>query len=68
MNRSEREETEYLTLPEAARRTGIGLRQLLRARDRGLLAVYRVGGWQRTTLADVARWVERQRVHPGGTP
>jgi hypothetical protein len=65
MSRSNREEsTEFLTLPEAARQTGLGLRQLVRARDRGQLAVYLVGGWHRTTLADVVAWVERQRVHP----
>jgi excisionase family DNA binding protein len=53
---------EYLTVYAAARRAGVGVRQLQRARDRGQLPVYRVGGWQRVRWADVLAFVERHPV------
>lgn len=55
-------ELQLLTLPSAARRAGVGLRQLRVARDRGELAVYRVGAWDRVRWADVLGWLERCRT------
>jgi hypothetical protein len=52
---------ELLTLPTAARRAGVGLRQLWRARHRGELSVYLIGGWPRVRWTDVLAWIERQR-------
>jgi len=53
-----------LTLPEAARRVGIGVRQLRLARDRGQLLIYRVGTWPRVRWSDVCAWLERHREQP----
>ena len=53
---------ELLTIPEAARRLGVGARQLRRAVKRGELSVYQVGGWPRVRWRDVDQWVTRQRV------
>jgi excisionase family DNA binding protein len=53
---------ELVTLREAARRLGLGTRQLYRAaRDRGEIAVYDIGGWPRVRWLDVLAWVESQR-------
>lgn len=57
---------EFLTLPAAARRSGIGLRQLRRARDHGELDVFEVGGWSRVRWLSVLAWIERQRVDVDG--
>ena len=53
---------EFVTVPEAARRTGIGLRQFKRAIDDGEIALFEFGSWPRVRWADVLGWIERQRV------
>ncbi len=53
---------EMLTLPAAARRAGVGVRQLRRAAKRGELQLYSVGAWPRVRWRDVLRWIDRQRV------
>lgn len=55
---------DFLTLPTAARRAGVGLRQLRRARDRGELPCYRIGGWDRVRWLDVLAWLHRCRLDP----
>lgn len=57
-----------VTLREAARSTGLGLRQLRRARERGELPVYRVGGWCRVRWADVLAWLEAHRERRAEEP
>lgn len=52
---------EFITLPEAVRRTGIGRRQYLRAITSGDLQIYRVGGWPRVRWRgdrSVLSWLE----------
>ncbi len=52
---------EFITLPEAVRRTGIGRRQYLRAIARGDLQMYRVGSWPRLRWSgdgSVLSWLE----------
>ncbi len=61
MDRAEKATPEYLTLPAAARRAGIGLRQLRRARELGLIEVFWVGGWPRVRWRSVVAWIESQR-------
>ncbi len=53
---------ELMTLPAAARRSGLGVRQLRRAVKLGELTVYRVGEWPRVRWNDVLRWIEAQRA------
>ena len=53
---------ELMTLPEAARRAGLGVRQLRRATQVGEWAVYQVGGWPRVRWTEVLRWIEAQRA------
>lgn len=60
--RTEAKSFELVTLPEASRRAGVGLRQLHRARDRGELPVYQIGGWPRVRWTEVLAWIERQRT------
>ena len=55
---------ELLTLPRAARRAGLGTRQLRRATVLGELATYQVGKWPRVRWHDVVRWINAQRVPP----
>jgi hypothetical protein len=55
---------QLLTKPEAARRAGVGLRQIRIACDRGELAEYRIGAWPRVCWHEVLSWIERQRVRP----
>jgi excisionase family DNA binding protein len=52
----------FPTIPQAAKRLGIGRRQLNRAIDAGDVAVYQVGGWRRVRWESVIRWIESQRV------
>ncbi len=54
---------EFVTLPEASRRTGIGLRQFRRAIESDELPVYDVGGWPRLRRLEVVEWIESQRRH-----
>jgi excisionase family DNA binding protein len=57
----------FVTIPEAARRAGIGLRQLRRAVERGELAVFDIGGWPRLRLDDLQDWFTSQRRRTGTT-
>ena len=62
--RDEREQQErdaLITLPEASRRVGLSMRQLRRARERGELAIYLIGGWPRVRWVDVVAWIESRR-------
>jgi excisionase family DNA binding protein len=54
-------ESRLITLPQAARQLGIGLRQLQAARVAGELPVYRVGAWPRVTMRDVDSWLDGRR-------
>jgi excisionase family DNA binding protein len=56
------ESEQLITLREAARRIGLGLRQLDRACAHGELALYRVGGWRRVRWLDVEAWLNHQRA------
>lgn len=67
MRRSEPEQPEFLTLPAAARRAGVGLRQIHRARNNGEIAVFRVGGWNRVRWRDVLDWIEERRESIDGS-
>jgi hypothetical protein len=70
-NRADQSDSEQLiTLREAQRRAGLGLRQLERARAQGELTLYRVGGWRRVRWLDVETWLARQcrAAIPGRTP
>ena len=49
------------TVPEAARRSGLGLRQLRRAIADGTLDVFDVGSWPRVRWRDVQAWIEGTR-------
>jgi predicted DNA-binding transcriptional regulator AlpA len=60
VNESER----LITLREAARRSGLSLRQLYGARNRRELATYHIGGWPRVRWSDVVSWIESRR-RPG---
>ena len=56
-----------LTVPDAARRLGIGRRQIDRAIEAGLLDVYELGAWPRVSWTEVIVWLEgtrRARVRP----
>ena len=52
---------EFVTTPEAQRRTGIGLRQFRRAIESGELPVYDVGGWPRLRWDEVRQWLDGKR-------
>ena len=54
-----------LTKPEAARRAGVGLRQIRRACERGELTEYRIGSWPRVSWLQVLEWIERQGTRRG---
>jgi len=54
-------DADLVTLPTAARRIGVGERQLRRALSRGELPFYQIGGWPRLRWLDVLAWVGRQR-------
>jgi excisionase family DNA binding protein len=54
-------ETRLITLPQAARQLGVGVRQLQAARSAGELRVYRVGAWPRVRVGDVDAWLEDRR-------
>ena len=51
----------FVTVPEAVRRSGLGLRQFRRAIADRTLAVYDVGGWPRVRWNDVLAWIEGHR-------
>ena len=51
----------FVTIPKAARRSGLGLRQFRRAIETGELPVYDVGGWPRLRWDEVERWLDGKR-------
>ena len=51
----------FVTLPEASRQTGIGLRQFRRAVESGRLQVFDIGSWPRLRWNDVLAWIEGTR-------
>lgn len=55
----------YGTIPDAAKRLGIGRRQLVRAIDAGDVAAYQVGGWRRVKFSEVEAWLRSTRVQGG---
>ena len=57
----DQQEAEHVTIPAAARRLGIGRRQIDRAVESGALPVYDMGAWPRVRWADVTQWVEAQQ-------
>jgi len=61
MERNEHLPDEFVTRPEAARRTGIGLRQIRRACAEGHIPIYQIGAWQRVRWTDVLHWLVGQR-------
>ena len=54
-------QTEFVTIPEAKRLTGLGLRQFRRAIANGELSVFDVGSWPRVRWSEVLAWVEASR-------
>ena len=53
----------FPTIPEAARLSGISVRTLRAARDRGELRVYQLGDrWQRVYLPELIEYVQSNRV------
>jgi hypothetical protein len=61
--RTKQRDPEFPTLSGAARRAGVGVRHLRRARDEGELRVFQVGArWQRVRWADVVEWIERHEA------
>jgi len=54
-------QTRLITLPQAARQLGIGVRQLQAARSAGDLPTYRVGAWPRVMVRDVSAWLDSRR-------
>ncbi len=54
----------FCTVPEASRRSGLGLPQFRRAIKEGQLSVYDIGGWPRVRWDDVEVWMESQRRTP----
>jgi len=62
MASNDTDQSELVTLPAAARRLGVGVRQLRRACERDGLPLYRVGGWPRVRWREVEQWLAEQRV------
>ena len=58
---NQRPTTEFVTVPEAVRRSGLGLRQFRRAIRWGELPAYDVGGWPRLRWSEVLAFVESKR-------
>jgi hypothetical protein len=65
MKRTEPDQAELVTIPEAQRRTGLGRRQFRRAIADGLLEVYDVGGWPRLRWTSVLTFIEGTRRATG---
>jgi hypothetical protein len=57
--------TQLVTKPEAARRAGIGLRQIRLACKRGELPEYLIGSWPRVSWPQVLQWIEKREVRRG---
>jgi hypothetical protein len=53
-----------MTIPTAARRAGIGVRQLRRAVQLEDVEAVMVGSWPRVRWDSVVRWIGSQRVRP----
>jgi hypothetical protein len=53
-----------MTIPTAARRAGIGVRQLRRAVQLNDVKAVMVGSWPRVYWDSVLRWIGSQRVRP----
>ena len=62
MEQNELRARDFITVPEAARRTGLGLRQFRRAVRDGELATYSVGDWPRLRWSQVEAWLESRRT------
>ena len=58
---------EFVTIPEAQRRTGLGCRQFRRAIADGDLAVYDLG-WPRLRWGEILRWAEARRRQTADVP
>ena len=56
------QEPEVLTIPRAAKRVGVGVRQLREAIRLGELPAFRIGAWPRVRWIDVIRWICAQRI------
>lgn len=61
MNSTKATHLELVTRREAARRCGLGLRQIKAAVENGELPLYRIGGWPRLRWNDVLAWLENHR-------
>jgi hypothetical protein len=61
MTQSKLDRPELVTIPEAKRRTGLGLRQFRRGIADGSLAVSDLGGWPRVRWSEVLAWIEGTR-------
>ena len=55
---------QLFTVPAAARRLGVGERQLRRAIGAGELDTYEIGKWTRVMWGDVLRWARSKRAVP----
>ncbi len=53
-----------MTIPKAAKRAGIGVRQLRRAVRFEEVEAVMVGSWPRVRWESVVRWIWSQRVRP----
>ena len=60
----QRETPLLLTIPRAAKRLGVGRRQIRRAIVNGEISLVPVGGWNRVRWSEVVDWVERLRIRP----
>ena len=63
MKRLETGLTELLSVPEVARRTGLGLRQLRRGIKQGELRTFDFG-WPRLKWCEVCAWIESREIAP----
>lgn len=57
-------ETELMTRPAAAKRAGIGLRQLKRAVADGRVPAFLIGARLRLRWRDVVAWIDSTRIAP----
>lgn len=53
---------EFLTVPEAARKTGLDKRCILKAAEDGEIPLYTLGKrWQRVTVSDLNAWIRSRK-------
>ena len=57
--------TEWLSIPEVAKRLGVTVRTLYAIVNRGELTAYRFGRVYRVTSADLDKFLDSVRVKPG---